>query len=101
MKNRVRMQPDDRRELLLNAAIKEAEKHGFNKICRATIAGRVGCSPGLIRHYWSTMKKLERAVLGEAIRTGNEIIIAQGLAARHPRVKNISDELKQKALASL
>lgn len=98
MKERTRMNPDTRREQILNAAVKEAEKVGFNKVSRVAIAQRANCSEGLVRHYFATLPQLQRTILGEAIRVNNDRIIAQGIIAKHPRCKKLTHERKSQAL---
>lgn len=101
MKERTRMNPDERRTLIMQAAMKEAEKNGFDKVRRVAIARRVDCSESLVRHYFETLPQLQRQIMGEAIRTENLRVIAQGLVAKHPRCKKLPDDLKQKALSSI
>lgn len=101
MKERIRMNPETRRAGVLSAAVKEAEKVGFNNVSRKAIAARAGCSEGLVRHYLGNLTELHRAVIGEAIRTNNARVIAQGLVAKHPRCRKLTDEQKQQALSAI
>lgn len=99
MSNRKRKLPDDRSKEILSAAVRMARIHGYNHVDRPQIADAAGCSPNLISHYYGTIAKLRRAIVGEAIRTGDLVIIAQGLVAKDPRVNNLSTELKERAMA--
>lgn len=101
MKQRIRMSPDTRRDSILKAAIKEAEKVGFDKVQRNAIAARANCSEGLVRHYFKTLPQLQRVIMGEALRVENARIIAQGIVAGHPRCKKLDDEVKRRVLASI
>lgn len=101
MKDRVRMNPDSRREQILSAALHEAERVGFANVCRKAIADRAGCSPGLVRHYWGTLPQLHRAIMGEAIRADNARVVAQGIVAKHPRCNKLNSDEKQRILSSL
>jgi len=101
VKDRTRMKPDTRREQVLAAAVREAERVGFSNVSRKDIAARAGCSEGLIRHYLGNLTELRRAIMGEAIRTNNHRVIAQGIVAGHPRCKKLTAEQKQAALAAI
>lgn len=98
MKERTRMNPDVRREAILQAAMKEAEKVGFDKVRRPALAKRAGCSESLVAHYFGTVQQLQRIIMREAIRTDNNRIIAQGVIAKHPQCKKLPTERKYQAL---
>lgn len=101
MKPRTRMQPEARRENVLNAAMKEAEKVGFNKVQRSAIAKRADCSVSLVTHYFGTVQQLQRVIMREAIRTDNDKIIAQGVVAKHPQCRKLTPERKFQALEAI
>ena len=101
MSERTRLSPDARREIILKAAIKEAERLGFNNVQRPAIAARAGVSVSLVGHYLGTVAKMQRAIMREAIRTDNARIIAQGLAVRHPQCRKLSERQKEHVRASI
>lgn len=78
-----------------------AEQHGFSRFTRDALIERAGCSMGLVNHYFGTMHKLQRAVVGEAIRTENLVILRQALVEKHPRVDDLPAELKVRAWAGV
>lgn len=101
MKERVRLKPTERRDAIVRAAIREAEIVGFQQVTRRGVATRADCSETLVNHYAGTLKQLRRLIIGEALRTKNLKIIAQGLAAKDPRCRKLDDATKQQALANL
>lgn len=73
----------------------------YHTLQRSEIAARAGIATGSVTKIFGTMVKLQRAIVGEAIKQNNLVVIAQALAIDCPRVRKISPELKQKALDSL
>lgn len=97
-----RQQPDDRKFQILTAALKVAEQPGgFGKLTREAVATEVGCAESLVSAYFGTMPSFKRTIMRAAIMSDNLSIIAQGLAVRDPHALKASDEIKQKALATL
>ncbi len=92
------MKADQRKQEILDAAMSLAAEHGYRHIQRDLIADRAGCAAGLVNRYYHTMPLLRRALMGEAIRTGNLIIIAQGLVDGDPRARGLDEETKQEAM---
>lgn len=90
-----------RTKQILDGAVAEAIKCGYQNITREAIARRIGVVPGTINIYYETMTQLKRDVMRYAVREGKLPIIAQGLAAGDPHAKKAPQELKERALASL
>ena len=95
------MSKDTRKLALLDAAMTEARKCGYNRVTREQIAARADCAPGLVSFYFGTMRQMKRAIMSEAIRTHNLPIIAQGLADRHPKAMRAPVELRTAAAMTL
>lgn len=95
------MKHDDRKRSILASALAVAAEHGYSRMSRRAVGEHAGCAEALVSAYFSTMKQLQRAVVGEAIRTENLAVICQALVERHPRVADLSDDLKQRALGTL
>jgi len=95
------MNTPDRRQTILSAALRVATDLGYLRATRDDIALAAGCSPALVSHYLGTMKQTQRAIMGEAIRTGNLRVIAQGLSHADRRACNAPAELREAAAASL
>ena len=103
-----RTPPQDRRALLLAAAMSVSAREGYNRVTREAIAQAGAVSPALVSHTFGTIQALRRAIMGEAIRLARAdgdadalAIIAQGLAVGDPRAKGLPDSIRQRAAASL
>ena len=92
---------DDRRQAILSAALRLAETVGYLRVTRDAVALAAACSPALVSHWLGTMPQMHRAIMGEAIRTRNLRVIAQGLAHGDRRARNAPLKLREAAAASL
>lgn len=90
--------PIVRKQQILDAAMVEADKHGYTNVTRSGVADRVGCSPALVSFYWGTMKQLRRSIMGEAVRIRHLRILAQGIIAKDSRALGAPDDLRKEAL---
>jgi AcrR family transcriptional regulator len=104
-----KLEPAARKKQILDEAIKQASRVGYQNIKRADIAEALGVSPALVSLYFSTMPQLKRQVMRAAIAgaktksaCGFELcVIAQGLAARDRLTLNIPPILRSAALSTL
>lgn len=92
-----RLDPRDRREQLLAAALEVAAQVGYQQITRQEVAARAGVEPALVTHYFGTMPKLRRHVIRAAVARGCLRVVAQGLAVKDPHALKASDEMKEQA----
>lgn len=92
---------DDRRQQILTAALSVAASAGYLRTTRDAVSVAAGCSPALVSHHFGTLACLQRAIMGEAIRTHNLRVIAQGLSHGDRRALNAPEELRRAAAASL
>jgi len=90
-----------RKAEILDAALCVATHTGFENATREQVAKEAGCAEGLVSNYWGTMKQLRRAIMREAIRTQNLVVIAQGLARGNSNARKAPPELKERAAAQL
>ena len=97
-----RTAPATRKRELLKIALKIAERVGFNQVTSVQLAkdARLN-SHGLIFYYFGRVDQLHNAIMLEALRTGNTNVILQGVLAKHPAVKEISPEVKEKIIQSI
>ena len=95
-----RQSGEDRREQLLTAGLKLAEKVGFERVTRDLVAMTAGCSPTLLSRYW-TAPAFQTAMMYRAVATGNLAVLAQGLAVRHPSAVAAPFGLRQAAVRAL
>jgi AcrR family transcriptional regulator len=96
-----RLDPEDRRAEILAAAVKLAERDGYQNITRRDIAGKARVSESLVSHYFNPMFRMYRAVMVEAVKTENLQVIAQGLVAGDVAARKVPTALKFRALNSL
>jgi len=91
------MKHNDRREFLLAAALKVAEKRGYQKVTRELAANEAGVSPGLVQYHFNSMGELRHAMIKEAVRLENIPVLAQALGQLHPDATAAPEELQEKA----
>lgn len=76
----VRMEPDARKQLILDAALKVASgKGGLKKTTRTAIADEAGVSLGLVGHYLGGREELRAAVAAYAIEKRNASILRDAI----------------------
>ncbi len=97
----VRMTPKDRKNEILLAGLKAAERLGFTNVRQADIAKEAECGFGTVTLRWGTMAQLRRAIMRQAVKQESLSVIATGLAIGDPNAKKAPEELKKKALATL
>ena len=97
-----RLQPADRKQEILNAAIKVAGRPGgWSKLTRDAVAKEAGCAEGLVSKYFGTMVSFRRSIMRAAIGAEELGVIAQGLAAGDKCAQKADESLKRKALETL
>lgn len=87
----------ERKDLILAAAMRVAEKIGYHHMTRDQIAKEAGVSPGLITARLGTMAKMRTVVMREAIKGPNLRVLGQGLALMDKIAMKAPDELKRAA----
>jgi len=90
-----------RTDHILSVAMDVAERDGFAKLPRNTVAEECGISDSLIAYHFGTMPDFKRTVMRHAIKHERLRIIAEGLATRDIHAVKAPEELKARALASL
>lgn len=98
---RTRLAPDDRKAAILEAALHCAGIAPYHTVTREAIGARAGCAPGTVSHYFSTMTKLRRALMREAVARGLVSIVADGLAQRDPQAAKAAPETLRAARVAL
>ena len=101
MKRAKRTPPDERRENILNAAIKLSIEIGYNKITRDKIAKLTNVTSSLIAYYYPRMSHVRNAVMNAAIEREIVEILAQGNKLNPPRALKIDRMAKQKVMSYL
>lgn len=96
-----RLQPEDRRAAILEAALTLAKLHGYRALTRDTVASAAGVSPGLVTRYYYHMDLLRSEVVSEAVRLGLPNIVAEGLVSGEPAALNAPESVRLGAAMSL
>lgn len=97
-----RLQPDDRKQQILDAAIKVAGRPGgWGKLTRDAVAREAQCAEGLVSKYFGTMVAFRRSIMRAAIVGENLGVVAQGIAAGDASTKKADPDLKARALQTL
>lgn len=97
-----RLYPADRKQEILDAAIRVAAKPGgWAKLTRDAVAKEANCAEGLPSKYFGTMVSFRRAIMRAAIVAEELSVIAQGLAASDKCAQKAPPELKSAAVKTL
>lgn len=96
-----RLNPDKRYKQLLKSAVSVAETSGFNDMTHQAVAVHAGVCKATVFKYFQTIFKLREEVMKVAITEELLPIIAAGVVARNETALSASDNLKEKALASV
>jgi AcrR family transcriptional regulator len=96
-----RLEPAERKALILDAAIKVARRYGLAATSRNRVAAQAQVSPALVSSYFTSMALMRKAVVEHAVEHEVLPIIASALAAGDKTAKKAPEELKGRALASL
>lgn len=76
----MRKTSEEKRKLILRAALLAAEKTGYVKMTKEDVAGFCeNISPSIIQYYFRTMRELREATVREAVESGNLTVLAQAL----------------------
>lgn len=86
---------------ILTAALGLAVTGRYDRITRRQIADAANVSPARVSLMAGDMEGLRTAIMEAAVREEVAVVVAQGLADRHPAAQTAPDELKQEALAVL
>lgn len=96
-----RLNPDERYKQLLDSAVEVAKKCGFNNITHALVALHAKVSKATVFKYFESIIVLRDDVMKVAIEQELLPVIAAGLIMRNDIALSASDDLKERALASV
>lgn len=98
----VRMGPGERKEFILDVAMRMAGRVGYRLLKGPAVAREAGLrSHGLINHYFGGVESLKDAVILKAIEVEDLGILSQALVSKDPRVKDLPRKLKIAAYEQL
>lgn len=75
----VRMDPEARAKLIIDAALKVAKRDGFKKATRTAIATEAGVTAGLVGVYFKGRDTLRAAILQAAVDAKHKKLVREGL----------------------
>lgn len=99
--NKKRISKEQRKDELLDIAMKLSEEKGFNKVTWADLAEAGGVSLGLLVYHFGTIVAFRRTIMRAAISRRNLNILAQGLTIKDEHAKKAPTALKQEAISLL
>lgn len=101
MTSQKRMTPKERKQQILDAAVRLSDKHGFQAVTGDQIAADLGISKQLVFSYFGNMKKLRNAIVRAAVVAMPPVlgVVAQGLAAGNSEAKRAPEDVKTRAIA--
>lgn len=100
-KERTRLDPEARKTDILDVALKLARKIGYKSVTATELAKACDCGHPLIFYHFKSMMILKDAIMEEAVRLEDPIVLMQGLSDKNPIAVAAPDHLKQKAIKSL
>lgn len=86
---------------IVSAALKIAEREGYQNVTRKQIADAAGLSEGSVSFHLGTMPQLRRHIVRHAIAQRSLRVLGQALAAGDSHARKAPDDLKKQALAAL
>ena len=96
-----RLDPEERKEQILAAAMALSETHGYQNITRDQIAAAADVTFSLVSHYYKDMRRLRRSIMFAAIKGERLAVLAQGLALHDRYALFAPPELQARAVATL
>ena len=97
---KTRTHPALRKQHILDSAVTVAIRIGYENITQNAVAEVAGISSPLVSHYF-TIVDLKNEIMEQAVNLEILPVIVQGIVNNHPRIKFVSNDLKQKAINSL
>lgn len=91
----------DRRQQLLSLACNLAVKTHYRQVRRNFLADLAETATGNVSRVFGTMDDLRTAIVDHAISEGIQEIIAQAIIDKHPSVKQLTNDERVQALASI
>lgn len=99
--NRLRLTKEERRRMILNAALDDAIERGPYHISIISVSRRLkDCSKSTIKHYYPTRTVLIDAVITEAIETSCKNVIGAAIAMKNPLTDDLPENQRNDCLKS-
>lgn len=75
----VRMDPEERKKLIADAAYKVARRHGMKRATRTAIAKEAGVTPALVGRYMGGRDEMRTAIMQMAIKFSQGPLVREAL----------------------
>lgn len=95
---RQRLDPDIRKQQILDAAIDLSIQKGYRQLTRQSIANKIRCAAPLINHYYGNIENLRDIVLQIAIEREIMPILAESYGSRGKETSHLPTPLKEKVI---
>jgi|SRR5690606_5627829 len=95
---RQRLDPEIRKQQILDAAINISIQKGYRQLTRQAVANKLCCAGALINHYYGDIDSLRDIVLKTAIEKEIMPILAENYGTRGKETSNLSPALKEKVI---
>jgi|VirMetMinimDraft_7_1064189.scaffolds.fasta_scaffold10820_3 DNA-binding transcriptional regulator YbjK len=86
---RLRLDPEVRKENIIQSALAVSRKDGLTRVTRKTVAEHAGIAEGLVSHYYNTMNQLRRDVARRAMADEDPVLLSMMLS--DPKLKKRLD----------
>ena len=93
-----RLDPEHRKQQILEAAIALAKEEGYYSLGLRNVARSAKCSPGLVLNYFGSVLELQSSVMKEAIK---KEIIVQGVVNKNIDALNAPSALISRSLSHI
>lgn len=97
MTTRTRLNPDERRDQLVDHALALAVNSSYLKVSFRDVAERAKLTKGAVIHHFKSVEELRAAIMDEAVYRGDLKVVAEGLVHNHPRAMSAPEKLKREA----
>lgn len=77
---RIRMNPDDRKAQMTEAALKIVQRKGVKALTRVALAQAIGATDGLVNRYFGTRDLLRSEIIAEAAARKDTKVLAFAIA---------------------
>ncbi len=88
------------KERIFATAMQLAADKGIAAVTRNAVADKASVATGSVSYHFDNVKKLQRAVVEQAIRDENLAVLGWAVAEKHPSVQagKLSEDLRRRAL---
>lgn len=93
-----RMNPSDRKNQILEAAIQISLEKGYRQLTRRAVASRMQCASSLINHYFVNIEELRSCVLQTAKERELLPILAENFARKGPETLKLDPRLQERVV---